>query len=104
MERANIFHKFSGAVNLGNDLGTVYVDRTTNGQFILTGATALVAASAKPNGSAIVSIDCNGFALTVPGSWVKYGGDDIDTTAGKVNHITVYCKQPSEIFYSNKVV
>lgn len=98
MEKPFYTDKFSGAVALNNVAGTIYARQ------VLTAATALVAAGETPAGSAMLQIDCNGFALTVPGTWIKYGGDDIDTTAGVINHITVVAFDKGTVYYSNKKV
>jgi len=81
MSKPDSMSSFSGALSLNNPLGTVYRQHTQ------TGALTLAAANnAVPNGWAVVAIVANGGAINIPSDWVKYGGDDIDTTAGVTNH------------------
>jgi hypothetical protein len=93
-----IFSSFSGALNLGNQEGTLYNNHTQ------TGALTLSASNGSPGGWALVPILANGDAINIPGAWIKYGGDDISIVNGQTNHFQAFFKDETTIYYTNKVV
>lgn len=91
--------KFSGAFNLGNPMGTIYDKHIQTAVLTLS-----VAGLAVPGGTAQIIIESSGDAINVPGSWIKFGGDDISIVAGEENHLAIWYRDADTIYYTNKVL
>lgn len=97
-DQADIMSLFSGALNLSNANGTVYRTHNQSGALSLS-----VAGNQVINGWATVPIVADGSPITVPGAWIKYGGDDISIVAGQTNHFLLTWTGEF-YYYTNKVV
>jgi hypothetical protein len=84
-------------LSLDNYAGTLY-DKITQDQAILVSIM-----NPTPAGWALISIVANGSAITIPSSWKKWGGEDISTTSGQTNHLSVFYKDADNIYYTNMV-
>ena len=89
---------FTGILDLSNPSGTLYPDYTQ------TGALTLSVGSSEPGGWAVAKITANGSAINIPGAWIQFGGDSISTTASQVNHLHIFYKDSSTVYYTNKVI
>lgn len=97
MSKPKIMSQFSGALNLGDPEGTLYL------QHQQSGAITLSVANGSPGGWALVPIVADGNAINVPAAWILYGGDAISIVVDDVNHIQVFYKDADTIYYTNKV-
>lgn len=100
MQTNTIIQKFSGAFPCNDTDGSILSDNF----YEQTGALTLSVSNGVPGGNALIPIKANGSAINVPGAWIKYGGDDISTVAGDVNHLMVLYKDADTIYYTNKVI
>ena len=88
---------FSGAFALTSGIGGEYTP------LIQTGALTFSAGGSAVNGGIdSVKITANGSAITVLGSWINIGSDNISIVNGAVNRIMVRQYQ-NEIWYTVKV-
>lgn len=88
---------FTGEFLLTNPLGTIWNDLVQTGALVLSVSTHAIV-----GGVDEIKITANGSAITVPGSWVNIGSDNISIVASDVNRIMV-TKSASEIQYVVKV-
>lgn len=94
----NRINDFKGAVALNNDEGTIHT-----GEYNFSGGVS-AGGPLIPGAWGLVVLIGTGSAITLPGTWIKYSGDDIDTAVGKKNHFHVFVKDDSTIYWTNKVV
>lgn len=86
----------SGQIDLSNIGGIIYDTFTQTGALVLSAAPIVV------GGKAIITIKSNGAAITLPGTWIRDGGDNISIVNNDINHITLIAKDRNVVLYRNK--
>lgn len=96
MGQPRVTDKFIGVIGLNNANGTIHTnEHSFSGT--LSGSNNKI-----PGAWGLVTLLGTGSGPVVPGSWIKYGGDDIDTTLGVKNHFQAFVKDDDTIFWTNK--
>jgi hypothetical protein len=98
MHSPRVTDKFTGAIGLNHASGTIHT-----GEFSFSGAVS-AGGNLIPGAWGLVTMVGTGVAITLPGAWIKYGGDDIDYTLGTKNHFQAFVKDDATIFWTNKTV
>ncbi|HMV91522.1 MAG TPA: hypothetical protein PJ995_21515 [Cyclobacteriaceae bacterium] len=92
-----ILQKFSGPLALNCESGTTYLTHNQSGAITFSSTR-----NQQINGWALVPIVADGSAINIPSDWIKYGGDNIDITAGVTNHfMAIYTGERT--YWTNKV-
>lgn len=89
---------FKGVLDLSKGAGTLY------GNYSQTGALVISIGEVIEGGWALVPIISNGNAITIPPTWIFWGGDPISLISNDRNHLQVFYKDANTIYWSNKVV
>lgn len=97
MSQPRVTDKFTGALALNKTEGTIHT-----GEYSFDGALS-AGGNLIPGAWALVTLVGTGVAITTPAAWIKYGGDDLDSTLAAKNHFQAFVKDDATIFWTNKV-